>query len=204
MWRLAVAVVAGALLVWAANLNASRVLACSNPTYDLVKDSDVIVEGRYVSYEVGEPRPLTYTSPTTGEEMVLGEVVMETIGLDVVRVFKGTVAGTRLTIVNQAWVGGPPSGSCGSAPSDPTGRYTIAGFLKHEDETVGFYGSFFHGDGPGGASYRRALTQLAAELPSSGTGPQDASPLMTWTAVSLALAGAICVLAATIRRQVSQ
>jgi hypothetical protein len=168
------------------------VIACSNPTYNLAKDSDVIVEGRYVSYEAGSPHPVA-----------LGEQVTETIGFAAARVLKGSVNGTTLTIVDQAWVGGPPSGSCGSAPSDPTGKYSIAGFLKRGDGTFDFYGSFFFGDGPQGPSYDDALSRVASELglqvlPAVGSKPSRvASPIMTWAVSGLVVAGVISFLVAT-------
>jgi hypothetical protein len=139
---------------------ARRALACSNPTYDLAKDADVIVEGRYLSYQVGSPHPVTFTSPKNGETVVRGELVTETIGFAVSRTLKGSINGTTLTIVNEAWIGGPPSGSCGSAPSDPTGKYSIAGFLRRDDGTFDFYGSFFFGDEPGGEAYQQAVERL--------------------------------------------
>ena len=100
-------------------------------------------------------------------------------------------------------MGGPPSGSCGSAPNDPTGKYSIAGFVRRDDGTFDFYGSFYFGDSPKGQAYEDALSRVAQELglqglPSSGSGStRDASSIMTWAVSGLVAVGVISFLVAT-------
>ena len=152
--------------------------ACSTgPDFNPVAKSDVIVEGRFLGYEV-----LPDTEMTRGSPYVPVKVEMA-----VQRVFKGEVVGTTISLVDpvslsahdeDAWIGA--SGACGAFDADPTGRYAIMGLSRNEDGTYRPHRMFwfFLGDGPDGDVYVRALERIAsfadaAELPplGSGSGP---------------------------------
>lgn len=201
MCRLAIVVASLAIgAVAAVSLSTDTASACSRGEFDPVAESDVIVEGRYVSYHAGPAEPVVFESPKNGETSILGYQLTETIEFAVARSLKGFVAESRITIVNRAWVDGPPGGSCGSAAHDPTGRYSITGLVRRDDGMYAFNSaSFFSGSNPGAADYDRALSHLASRLglpalPSLGAGPASSRGPISRFGLSAAVAAAALLL----------
>ena len=181
-----------ALLVAATLLETPRAFACSpGPDFNPVAESDVIVEGRFLGYDV-----LAEASPP-------GDFVPVRVEMAVARVLKGQVAADTIDVVDdrtlrifsetgEAWGGG---GSCGAFGSDPTGKYAILGLNSRPD---GSYApslplTFFIGDAPSGESYDRALTRLASfggVLPDTGSGAFDSRSTDLATIGKLAAVGA--------------
>lgn len=177
MWRLGT--VGVTLIALAAAIHAVAMkdaFACSvGEDFDPVAASEVIVEGRFLGYEV-----LSEDSPSGG-------FVAVRVDMAVTRVFKGEVSGASIVLIDdrtltinpttgaELWGGG---GSCGAFSEDPTGKYAIMGLQARLDGT---YGPslplwFFAGEGPGDERYARALERIAsfpgaAHLPSLGSGP---------------------------------
>ncbi len=190
----ALGVLLGIALVIGA-VGARRALACSaGPDFDPIQDSDIIVEGRLVGYEV--------LSETPPESIYLPVRV----DIDIQRVYKGSVTTEVLGIFDygsliadsSGYVWSGAGGSCGAFDSEPTGRYGIMGLIKRKDGT---YASnrllwFFFGDGPNGEAYQRALTRLSL-LPGAGFGPgnDDSGIGFLVPAAGLAATGALLLLA---------
>ena len=194
-----------ALVIGAAG--ARRALACSaGPDFDPVKDSEVIVEGRLLGYEILPDAPIAELPKSDGTQ---DPYVPIRVDMAVTRVFKGDVAGGVIAIVDPVSLGAPLSGSegrrwigsggaCGAFDEDPTGKYAIMGLSEQDDGTYrpNRLRWLFYGDGPSGEAYQRALTRLSVLPPSAGFGPGSGSGAgLLVPAASLAGAGAVLLLA---------
>ena len=204
---IAASLVAALFVVSASTTGVRQALACSvGPDFDPVRDSDIIVEGRVLGYEIlpnesgSAPIPVRVT-------------------LDVHRIFKGSVTTNVLAMIDRGslfpnqsgytWSGS--GGSCGAFNSDPTGSYGIMGLSQQEDGTYSTSGPlwFFHGGEPAGSAYEETVARLTLQLgpgtlPSAGTGdgpPSDANgELALGVASALAALGSI-LLSASLRRR---
>ena len=200
MWRLSLAGISAAILgLVAYSLAPTPAYACSaGPDFDPIATSDVIVEGRFLDWELAP-------------DLNRGDAYLGIrVEMAVQRVWKGQVAGEIITMVDSASLGPPypghdeyewigASGACGAFDADPTGLYAIMGLSQRDDGTFGpsRFLYFYLGDDAGGERYDLALQRMAsypgaAALPALGSGP-DASvpgPAATLTvAVIMAMMG---------------
>jgi hypothetical protein len=214
MWRLWLGVAALAILTVTTNALGPRpAFACSvGPDFDPVATSDVIVEGRFLGFEVLPDAPYPR----------MGAFVPVRVDMSVERVYKGEVATDVIPIVDPrtllpprpgreeyAWVGA--SGACGAFDFDPTGSYAIMGLTERNDGTYETNRPivFFMGDGPGAEGYRWAMERMAsfpgaAELPALGSGPLsqgDGRPMILMAGGVVALGGVLLAAGAVIRRR---
>ncbi|MEX1253974.1 MAG: hypothetical protein WEE64_06510 [Dehalococcoidia bacterium] len=217
MWRSITVGLCAAMLVGitAFAVSPRRAFACSaGPEYDPVATSDVIVEGRFLGYDV-----LPDTPPGNNNYLTVR------VKMDVAHVLKGSVAGDVIALVDPfslslplsghtkyEWIGS--SGACGAFNEDPTGQYAVMGLSRNDDGTYrpSLLDSFYIGEGPQDPEYQRALQRLrsfpgAASLPSLGLGPArrggfDALPTVgsVIAAVGLAAVVAGLVLRTRVRR----
>ena len=178
-----------AMLVAPGTIDPQRALACSvSPDFDAVRDSDAIVEGRFLSIEI------------LGDDTD-GVGVPVRLTMDVHRVFKGNVeAGTfamedrnSLHPSQSEYVWSGSGGSCGAFDADPTGSYAILGLSQRDDGTYSPSGPlrFFLGDGPSGTAYEEAVSRLISKLgpgglPSNGSGSSGSGPSMSYVAAAIA------------------
>ena len=179
MWRLSVAGVSAAILGAAAySLAPTPVYACSaGPDFDPIATSDVIVEGRFLDWELAP-------------ELNRGDAYLGIrVEMAVQRVWKGQIAEEVITMLDSASLGPPypghdeyewvgASGACGAFDADPTGFYAIMGLSQRDDGTFGSsrFLVFYLGGDAGGEQYDRALQRMAsfpgaAALPALGAGP---------------------------------
>lgn len=193
MWRLSVAGVSAAILGAAAySLSPTPAYACSaGPDFDPIATSDVIVEGRFLDWELAP-------------ELNRGDAYLGIrVEMAVQRVWKGQIAEEVITMLDSASLGPPypghdeyewigASGACGAFDADPTGFYAIMGLAHGSDDTLSSsrFLVFYLGDGPGGAGYDRALQRMAsfpgaAALPALGSGPDAAGPAATLTVAGI-------------------
>ncbi len=187
MWRLSVAGISAAILALAAvSLASSPAYACSaGPDFDPIAASGVIVEGRFLGYEVLPDAPL----PGSTGKGTNDAYIPIRVDMTVERVLKGNVASSTIAIIDRRTLGPPypghdeyewigASGACGAFDADPTGFYAIMGLSQNDDGTFGSsrFQVFYLGERPGGAGYDRALQRMAsfpgaAALPALGSGP---------------------------------
>lgn len=177
MRRLVLVLASLAVLSLAVHSQANRrAYACSaGPDYDPVAESDVIVEGRFLGWEIlADQQPQSIYSTVEVE-------------MSVERVHKGDVVGNVVSLVDsrslvrqgeESYVWSGAGGSCGAFDFDPTGKYAVTGLSQREDGTYvpGRLRTFFIGEGPAGEGYEHALERMAsfpgaADLPSLGSGP---------------------------------
>lgn len=191
-------------------------VACSaGPDFDLVKDSDLIVGGRFAGWELDDQSGgfTQVYEPKQSEGLVLAYAGIRARML-VDRVFKGFAASeivvtsaNTLEVYDHepkyVWIGS--SGACGAFDSDPTGRYAIMGLWASDDGTYSaFTGSWFYsGDNPppdfedrGNRTLSRLKPMLPGYLPGTGgiLGRRDDFPLPA--AVVAATLGPLALLAA--------
>ena len=181
--------------------------ACSvGPDFDPVAASDVIVEGRLLSYEVlpDAPPPNSERYDFTQDPFMPVRVKMA-----VARVWKGEVGSDIIDIVDyrtfgihpdtgvEIWGGG---GSCGAFAGDPTGRYAILGLHAREDGTYGpsLPLDFLIGEGPDGEGYVSAVERMmsfpgAAALPALGSGPTGHAGMPSYLVLAVIWAAALGV-----------
>lgn len=145
-------------------------LACSvSPDFDPVRESDAIVEGRFLSYWV------------LGAQGQNSSTIPIRLRMDVARVFKGDVQVQGFSIVDESslWRNTPkPSwsgsgGNCGTFNEDPTGSYWIMGLSLRGDGTYSPSGPlvFFRGDEPSGQAYEDAVARITSRIDSAGLPP---------------------------------
>ena len=179
MWRLSVAGVSAAILGAAAySLSPTPAYACSaGLDFDPIATSDVIVEGRFLDWELAP-------------ELNRGDAYLGIrVEMAVQRVWKGQIAEEVITMLDSASLGPPypghdeyewvgASGACGAFDADPTGFYAIMGLSQRDDGTFGSsrFLVFYLGGDAGGEQYDRALQRMAsfpgaAALPALGSGP---------------------------------
>ena len=121
--------------------------ACSvGPEFDLVKDSEVIVGGRFTGWELGEDEVLPPEFYDAKESNIpLLDYATVTANMKVDRVYKGKAgyeieitSGNTLQVYDHepkyVWIG--PSGACGAFGSDPTGVYAIMGLSNDKGDSV--------------------------------------------------------------------
>jgi len=194
--------------------------ACSTgPDFDAVRDSEVIVAGRIIGWElienvtrwdhITEPEP--YDDPN-----YYGPYDPIRVGMSVSQVLKGSapskidlVAGNTLLVQEESgedrysWVG--THGACGAFSSDPTDMYAILG-LRIDD--FGRYHpslplAFFIGPEPPGSFDDPRLAGLApllpGSLPSAGGTPLagESTRDTPWLTIALGAAVAGAGVAAT-------
>ncbi len=213
MWRFAAASALVTLLgVAALSMQTTPVHACSaGPDFDPVLESDVIVEGRFLSWEL---------APKANRTSIFLAVRVE---MAVERVWKGVVANDVISLVDRntlerlpnemdvRWIGS--SGSCGAFNFDPTGRYGIMGLTRLEDGTYmpSLLKVFFIADGPHGEgdqprpdAYQEVIDNLQAHpgltsLPTLGTGPTPTRTTQHFIAAVAALGVALLAASFAIR-----
>ena len=194
--------------------NAPEVLACSvGPDFDLVKDSDLIVSGRFTGWELdtesGGFAEVIDPEQSGGQVVAYGGIRAKML---VDRVFKGT-ASPEITVTSAntvdvydhepkyVWIGS--SGACGAFDSDPTGRYAIMGLWAGDDGKYGaFTGSWFYsGDNPppdfedrGGRRLTRLEPLLPGYLPGASGPPVSAGQFPIAAAAVAATLGPLAFL----------
>lgn len=209
MWRLSIAGISAALLgVAAYSLAPTPVYACSaGPDFDPIETSDVIVEGRFLDWELAP-------------ELNRGDAYLGIrVEMAVQRVWKGQIAEEVITMLDSASLGPPypghdeyewvgASGACGAFDADPTGFYAIMGLSQRDDGTFGSsrFLVFYLGGDAGGEQYDRALQRMAsfpgaAALPALGSGPNAAGSAATLTVAGImAMMGTALVSLAVLSR----
>lgn len=180
--------------------------ACSvGPDFDPIAESDVIVAGRIVGWELIEDALTvdlkSVDSPDDVPSDYIGPYDPIRLTMEVGSVYKGSVS-TVITLVDGAslfvdpltgqhrWVGS--SGACGAFDRDPTDMFAIFGLCARDD---GSYGPslplhFFLGDEPHGERYDYAMSRLGellpGSLPDTGSSPpgQKAGTGFPWLVVA--------------------
>ncbi len=179
MWHLVAAgILTGAVAVALHMIAPTPVYACSaGPDFDPIATSDVIVEGRFLDWELAP-------------ELNRGDAYLGIrVEMAVQRVWKGQVAGEVITMSDSASLGPPypghdeyewvgSGGGCGAFDADPTGFYAIMGLSQTDDGTLrsNRLRVFYLGEDAGGEEYNAALQRMAsypgaAALPALGSGP---------------------------------
>ncbi|MBK7124795.1 MAG: hypothetical protein IPH65_02565 [Dehalococcoidia bacterium] len=158
--------------------------ACSCPDCDVVRDAEVIVGGRILSWQ-----PSEIPSPFDGAPVYLP---IE-LDLRVDRVFKGSAPG-KVEMVDFAsygngkdtgeyqapdritWSGA--GGACGAFDEDPRGKYIVIGFTPRYPWQANRLQVLFLGDEPSGERYEWAMARLAPlggpYPPAAGNSAADA------------------------------
>ncbi len=208
----AVTILAMVMGVAVLSTQTTPVHACSaGPDFDPVLESDVIVEGRFLSWELA---PEANRTP-----IFLGVK----INMAVERVWKGAVSSDVISLVDRntlerlpgatevRWIGS--SGSCGAFNFDPTGRYGIMGLSQLGDGTYmpSLLKVFFIADEPDGKgdqprpnTYQEAIDTLQSHLqltslPALGTGPAPSTSTSNITLSVAALGVALLLASLSIR-----
>jgi hypothetical protein len=189
MWRLmlmtASFVTAAALAATTAPRSA---YACTPPApdYDAVADSDIVVEGRILRYDI-----IPVDSPSTP----FFGLVTEKMSLDVERVHKGSFSKSVIRVVREAWLDDSQQGggTCSGVATDIKGQYAIWGLKMRDDGSyvLSSLHQFFLGDEPEGERYAAALervTQPRIVLPNTGQG-RSSSPTHDGVMLAAAIAG---------------
>ena len=149
--------------------------ACSCPDCDLVRDSEIIVGGRVLSWAPAEP-PHGLDSSTVVNLAFRTEQVFKGDGPRELVVFEGAIHSQ--TDGTDRWLG--PSSSCGRIEIDPTGYYFVLGLTSGPDGRFSISGPavFFMGPEPEGELYSNTLAYLSAlgspRPPSAGNSPPAA------------------------------
>ena len=149
--------------------------ACSCPDCDLVRDSEIIVGGRVLSWAPAEP-PHGFDSSTVVNLAFRTEQVFKGDGPRELVVFEGAIHSQ--TDGTDRWLG--PSSSCGRIEIDPTGYYFVLGLTSVSDGRFSISGPavFFMGPEPEGELYSNALAYLSVlgspRPPSAGNSPPAA------------------------------